>query len=81
MRNQGAVPRAGNLFWAYGGSRAFRDGRWKLVWGAGDRRWELYDMESDRTESTDLSAKMPERVGHLARAWEHWAKMTEVAGF
>ncbi|MBP7140589.1 MAG: hypothetical protein KBA71_01675 [Opitutaceae bacterium] len=46
-----------------------------------DRRWELYDIESDRTESTDLSAKMPERVGHLARAWEHWAKMTEVAGF
>lgn len=81
MRNQGTVPRTGSLFWAYGGSRAVRNGRWKLVWGAGDSRWELYDLDSDRSESTDLSAQMPDRVRQMARTWEHWAKIAEVPGF
>ncbi len=43
------------LFWEHEGNRAVRDGAWKLV-SAHNGPWELYDMEADRTEATDLAA-------------------------
>jgi arylsulfatase A-like enzyme len=57
------------LFWEHEGHRAARDGRWKLVARRG-RPWELYDIEVDRVESNDLSAREPDRVADLARAWD-----------
>jgi len=36
------------------------------------RRWELYDMESDRTEMNDLAGKHPEIVKQMAQAWDEW---------
>lgn len=66
------------LFWAYSGSRAVRDGTWKLAWDAKIKRWELYDMVADRTEMHDLSATLPDRTRQLATAWKAWADMTGV---
>ena len=37
------------------------------------RTWELYDMEEDRTELTDLAARHPERVEAMVAAWQAWA--------
>lgn len=60
------------LFWEHEGNKAVREGRWKLV-----RRfplqWELYDIEADRTELTDLSAESPEVVKELSAKWRQWA--------
>ena len=39
-------------------------------------RWELYDVEADRTELRDLAAEMPEKVAELEAAYERWAKAT-----
>ena len=66
------------LCWALYGNRAIRQGNWKLVWGASDKRWELYDLAADRTETEDLAAKHPERVKQMAAAWERWANKCEV---
>lgn len=66
------------LFWALLGNRAVREGDWKLVWGASDKRWELYDLAADRTETKDLARSMPERVASMAAKWGAWAKKTEV---
>ena len=66
------------LCWALYGNRAVRQGDWKLVWGASDRRWELYDMAADRTETNDLAAEHPQRVEAMAAEWERWAKLCEV---
>jgi len=60
------------IFWQYGGARAVRQGKWKLV-GRGSK-WELYDMEADRTELHDLSAAQPERVKELTTLWDAWAQ-------
>jgi arylsulfatase len=60
------------LFWEHEGNRAVREGKWKLVARhKGD--WELYDVEADRTELTDLAAKNPAQVKAMAAKYEAWA--------
>jgi len=61
------------LFWEHLGGRAVRRGKWKLV--ASYRcQWELYDMEADRTELTNLAEKHPEIVSELSMKYDEWAK-------
>jgi arylsulfatase len=68
----GALNRTKPLVWEHDGNRAVRDGRWKLV-AKEDRPWELYDLETDRTETRDLASSEPERMRKMAAAWEDWA--------
>ncbi len=67
-------PKARELFWGQHGNRAVRQGRWKLVWDAENRRWELYDTETDRTERNDLAGQHPDLVRQLSAAYERWAR-------
>lgn len=64
----------GPLFWEHEGSRAVRDGKWKITAVYPKGKWELYDIEADRTEQHDLASKDPERVRRMAAQWEVWAK-------
>lgn len=66
------------LGWFLYGSRAYRIGKWKLVWGITGKKWELYDMDADRTETKDLASRNPEMVKKLTEAWRIWAKRSEV---
>ena len=66
------------MFWFYSGSRAIRDGNWKLAWDAKVKRWELYDLVADRTEMHNLAGVNPDKTKQLASAWEAWAEMTGV---
>jgi arylsulfatase A-like enzyme len=61
------------MFWEHEGNAAVRIGKWKLVRDY-PKPWELYDMEADRTELTDLAAKQPDRVREMAAQYEAWAK-------
>ena len=61
-----------SLSWELYGNRAIRQGDWKLVWGAGDKVWELYDLTADRSETRNLASQYPERVTAMARDWESW---------
>ena len=36
--------------------------------------WELYDLETDRTESKDLGQKHPEIMDQMASAWGDWSE-------
>ena len=65
------------LFWEHFGSRAVRQGDWKLVALEG-QPWELYDLAKDRTETSDLAAKHPERVEELGGLWQSWAERAQV---
>lgn len=59
----------------YSGNRAFSSGRWKIVTehppGAdfGDHEWQLFDVSTDPTETTDLAAQHPDVVAELAAKW------------
>ncbi len=45
---------------------AVRDGKWKLVWHVVlPPRVELFDLDADPSETTDLAAKNPEKVAEL----------------
>jgi arylsulfatase len=63
------------LFFEHDGSRAVRDGKWKLV-SARAGEWELYDIEADRTELNNLAANHPEKARELAARWDEWARRT-----
>jgi arylsulfatase A-like enzyme len=65
--------RAQPLFWEHEGNRAVRDGKWKLVAKGPRSRWELYDMEADRTELHDLASAEPARVAQMSSQWDTWA--------
>ena len=64
------------LCWEWEGSSAIRQGRWKAVWDKLVERWELYDLEEDRTETVDLAAHHPEITSRLAVAYDAWARRT-----
>ncbi|MEC8934907.1 MAG: arylsulfatase, partial [Planctomycetota bacterium] len=66
------------IYFEHYGNRAIRKGAWKLV-GLGGKPWELYDLESDRTETENLAAKHPERVKELEELWNAWAKRAKVS--
>ena len=57
-----------SFWWYHDGNRAVRVGDWKLV---ADHKspWELYDLRTDRSESSNLAARHPEKVQELERAW------------
>jgi len=65
------------LFFEHEGTRAVREGRYKLTALRGDS-WKLYDMERDRTEMDDLSGKEPKLVESLAKKWDAWASENQV---
>ena len=73
-RLAGRRVRRGPLFWEHEGSRAVREGKWKLTAVHPEGAWELYDIEADRTETRNLAAAEPERVKRMAEMWARWAK-------
>ncbi len=65
------------LVWEHEGNKAVRRGKWKLVCRH-PNAWELFDMDSDRSELRDLSARHPELVAELAAKWDAWAQRCSV---
>jgi arylsulfatase A-like enzyme len=65
------------IFWEHEGNRAVRRGRWKLV-SQYPRKWELYDIDTDRSELNDLAAKHPALVNELSAAYKRWAERCHV---
>ncbi len=74
------------------GGRSVRQGRYKLVWEqpAGNSwwgfpvpqswyRWQLYDLQADPGESTDISAEHPDLVQELIGIWDDYAEANRVA--
>lgn len=63
-----------SIWWFHDGHKAIRQGNWKAVAPAGES-WELYDLDGDREESTDLAATQPEKLAELVVSWD--AKLAE----
>ena len=77
MASARPVPRKAPLFWEHIGSRAVRDGDWKLVARKSDP-WELYNLAADRTELKDLAQAEPARARALEEKYKAWAARCNV---
>ncbi|MCO8123597.1 sulfatase-like hydrolase/transferase [Stieleria sp. TO1_6] len=63
-----APPRS--LWWYHDGHKAMRRGDWKAVAPEGEP-WELYDLATDRGESTDLALPHANVLEELVAAWQN----------
>lgn len=75
------VKRGEPLFWERAGNRAVRDGKWKLVSHYPSYTWELYDLETDRGETTDVARTHHEEVSRLSTAYFNWTKRVGAVDF
>ncbi|MBD9652858.1 arylsulfatase [Ensifer sp. ENS09] len=65
------------LGWELFGSRAIRQGDWKLLWLCepyGTGSWQLYNLAADPAETVDLSSSQPMTRERLI---QHWAEYVE----
>jgi arylsulfatase len=60
------------ICWEHEGNRAVRFGKWKLVCRH-PGKWELYDMEKDRTELRNLASLETAKVKELLAYYDTWA--------
>lgn len=59
-----------SFWWLHVDNRALRAGNWKIVAAGKNSPWELYNLETDRSESQNLAAERPGKVRELAAMWE-----------
>jgi len=85
-----AVTRKNPLFWEYGRNETFgypretpnerspnvaiRDGKWKLLVNADGSRVELYNLDMDRKETTNVADKNPAIAKRLTEAALQWRR-------
>ncbi len=69
--NEGNWERTDSIYWEHEGSRAMRDGEWKLVSEVGEG-WELYNMSEDRTELNNLAEKEKDRLLKMQNSYKEW---------
>lgn len=70
-----SVPEHESLFFDHAKGSALRYGDWKLVReNDGRKKWELYDLRNDPTESSNLANEMPEKVKKLEAIWKAESK-------
>ena len=66
------------IYWEHEGNRAVRLGKWKLVAKGRKGKWELYDIEADRSEMHNLAEKDPQRTEEMAALWQKYAERANV---
>ncbi|MDG2383452.1 MAG: arylsulfatase [Pirellulaceae bacterium] len=63
-------PRTGIDFFKDNGDNSKRNSNSEM-------QWELYDMQSDRTETNNVADKYPEITRQLSQAWKQWNRRME----
>jgi arylsulfatase len=63
------APAQRTLWWSHEGNRALRRGDWKISAAGKTGPWELYRMDRDRTETTDLADSNPQKLTELSGIW------------
>jgi arylsulfatase len=69
------------LYWEHEGNKAVRLGKYKLVSmykKNNEYDWELYDLESDRSEVNNLINEVPNKAKEMEILWKGWAKKAGV---
>jgi len=67
------LAKSDTLYFERGGNRAVKAGKWKALALKGGDDWKLYDLEKDRSETTDLGSSQPEILSRLKKSYTYWA--------
>lgn len=81
FNNENEVNRGAPLFWERAGNRAVREGKWKLVSIYPSYQWELYNLDTDRGETTNLAQQNPGIVNDLSAKYFDWANKNGVVDY
>lgn len=66
------------IYWEHEGNAAMRWGKWKLV-REYKKPWELFNLEADRTEMSNLIDVETDQREKMLGMWEAWAAEHQVA--
>jgi arylsulfatase len=69
------------LYYEHEGNKAVAGKKWKLVKERGASDWELFNMDSDKTELNNIADSMPELTKELKDRWKKWAKECNVVEY
>jgi arylsulfatase len=81
---QGETRERGKIFWEHEANIAMREGDWKMVAKTEPEdqfsmsSLQLYNLESDPTETKDLSVLYPEQLDNMYQQWLEWGKHVNV---
>ena len=67
--------------WELFGRKAYREGRWKIVYGApplGTGDWQLFDLQRDPGEQHDLARAQPRRLAQLKAGYQRYVQANGV---
>ncbi|TWU21691.1 Arylsulfatase [Novipirellula galeiformis] len=67
------------LCWSVPRHHVVRMGKWKAIRPRNGGEWQLYDLEADGTETTNLAPQEPQRVDQLARHFASWQARVHAA--
>ena len=76
----GAVHRQVPLYWRWGGKVAYREGDWKIVVDEALEKPELYDLATDRNESTNRAAREADRLAAMMARLRAYTAEVEAEG-
>ena len=71
------IKRPNPLYWRWGGSVAYREGPWKIVVDESFENPELYNLDSDVAETTNLSTDEPERLANMMQRLRQYTHEVE----
>ncbi len=75
----GKAVRTDPIFWEHEDNVAIRYGKWKLVKERNEEKYQLYDMEADRTEMNDLSGQQPQVMADMMKRFRDMYKKVGAA--
>ncbi|HWB53753.1 MAG TPA: sulfatase/phosphatase domain-containing protein, partial [Tepidisphaeraceae bacterium] len=61
-----------------GGRSEISPDGWKLIKDRDEKKWHLYDLNTDATEMHNVIAEHPDRVKKMKALWDQWAKANDV---
>lgn len=61
-----------DIFFEHATGKAYIKNNWKLVQKTQTQTWELFNLETDRNETTNLFEKESNRANEMKTAWENW---------
>ena len=68
------------LYWRWGGKVAYREDNWKIVVDEALEKPELYDLATDRNESTNLAAREADRLAAMMARLRAYTAEVEAEG-